>query len=483
MITPIEKLINNNDIYVYGDKGFCGYIAEYIKHNFTNKIVVKKNENSVSICAVATMEKLNEYAANGESADIFILGTGIISDVFDNNRKAYIKYEEEQKKIELSIEDDFRYVKLFQTDRLYRILSDKRDLYDIDEKQAVRCFWPWFNMYLRGELAEWCCGYRHTEEKLINESGCLADIKSFWNHSSFQKVREMLGGRDLKGNCSLCHNLIFMQFFPYIFDFQLLSEPQEDNLTKAVLHYWKKDAELSSTPARYEIITTFRCNIDCIMCNQETSKENKYSLSAEFFKENRDKLAKALQISLLGGEFFFLKESREIISELADEVYKDTQIMFITNGLSINKFFGELKGINKALFSVSIDGIGYVYNKIRKGSDWNRVERNLLALRDMIRENGLKWEIQIPSVVMLESLKGLRDFTDWCIDKDFSPSFIKIEHVKGVTEDVDIFRYPELLEQVPEWEGIFEDSLSKFKNAGLHNSYSTLASIYSVLKR
>lgn len=459
-----------------GDPGFCSSINHYIQHNHMGG-----GDNEVRICAIAGRETLAALLEKEPDCDLYILGSGLVADIYENNRGLYQLYEDTQAEILKEKQINSEFIKLMQTDSLFHLLKKNKGAVIPADKRRVHCFWPWFNMYLRGDIVEWCCGYNHTGDRLTQEGCENADIMTWWNHEAFKTVRRVISDRDVKGNCSRCHNLYFNQFFPYVFDFQLLNKHQEANLTSAVHQYWQKAYALDSSPVRYELITTFRCNINCIMCNQDMYKHNRYALTGEFFVKNREKLSRAVQISLLGGEFFFLEESRNIIKELGRDEYMDTQIMFITNGLQIDKFFDDLVNIKKALFSISLDGVGATYEAIRKGSKWHRVENNLFRLRELIRERALDWEIQIPSVVMHESIKGLGEFTDWCIEHNFSPSFIKMEHVEGVTESQDVFRSRELLNSIDNWKEIFSDALDKLEKNKLYNSYYTLGSIYKSL--
>lgn len=343
-------------------------------------------------------------------------------------------------------------------------------------------------MYIRGNILEWCCGYTHTHEKQKwDEKTNELNILKEWNSEPFKLVRQVLSTKDKEGNCAACHNLYFEQNFSYIFDFLKLSKAQNDNLNEVLYHYWRKDLEVESYPLRYEMIASFKCNLNCIMCNQEEYNKLKYELPIDVIKENKDNFQKAIDISLLGGEFFALKNAREILDVFATRDFEDVRFLFITNGTLIHRYFEQLKNIKKMIISFSMDTIGKNYEAIRVGAKWERVEKNILDFLVMYKTEKeknpeLNWQIQSPAIIMKSSIISLVEYVEWCIDHDIQPAFIKLEPYGVTVGQEDVFRHKELLDDISGWEDKFQTSLTLLKNKGWTHSFNTLNAIYRLLR-
>jgi len=139
-------------------------------------------------------------------------------------------------------------------------------------------------------------------------------------------------------------------------------------------------------PSYTEIEVTTRCNLRCIMCEHTYWNEETRDMSFETFKKIVDGFPNLKWIGLTGiGESFlnkdFLKMLRYVKSKSVYVELYDT-FFFIDE-----KTARELIEIGVDLILASIDGATKeTYEKIRRGSDFERVINNVKTLVELKRE-------------------------------------------------------------------------------------------------
>lgn len=468
---------------------------EAFVHQRINPCVEYTPNAPFSLIALEEDAAFERFIAQENDEAIYTVSIRVISKLYQKFPKLYIAFEDAMK---LFLEEhcvESSLIRFVYADVLKAVIRKQINPFSFDgaseafriDSTFVRCAWPWYNMYIRGNTLEWCCGYKHTEEKeRWDEKTGVLDIAKEWSSKPFQRVRHILKTEDTKGNCSLCHNFYFEQFFPYVYDFMALNKDQSDNLDAILHHYWLKNEVVGSFPARYEMIVGYQCNLKCIMCNQEEYNKLTYALPTSVIMDNKHLFQKAIDISLLGGEFFALKNAKEILDIFSSPDFEDVRFLFITNGTLIHRYFDQLKRIKKMIISFSLDTIGQNYEAIRKGAKWEKVEENIVAFMRLYEEEkakdaSLQWQIQSPAIIMKKSIVSLYEYVQWCVAHDITPAFIKLEPYGVSIDDEDVFRNKALLEEIENWREIFEKSLDVLKCKGWHHSFNTLNQIFQQL--
>ncbi|XPV68871.1 MAG: radical SAM protein [Halarcobacter sp.] len=495
LLEKVSYLMTAKKLKVEGQPDLVNKISYYISNYLNPNINFIEGESNILV--IKDITTFEDYVNKIEDDNcIYVIDLSIVSIIYNKFPLLYIQFEEKMKEYLKNNDIDKKLIKFIYADIFKEVILESFEIFSINtdnknfkiDKQQVRCAWPWYNMYIRGNTLEWCCGYSHTQEKQTwDENTGKLNILKEWSSEPFQKVRDVLTTKDTEANCSKCHNLYFEQFFPYIFDFLSLNKEQQENVNKVIYNYWMKNKVLDSYPIRYEIITSYKCNINCIMCNQEEYNKLKYELPVSVILDNKKNFQKAVDISLLGGEFFAIKNAKEILEIFASKDFENVRFLFITNGTLIHRYFDQLKKLKNIIISFSLDTIGENYEYIREGANWNKVEKNILDFLEMYKEEKIKnpslnWQIQSPSIMMKSSVKSLLEYVKWCIEHNIQPAFIKLEPYGVNVDQEDIFRNKRLLNEIEEWENIFEESLFLLKEKHFYHSFNTLNEIYKQLK-
>lgn len=154
------------------------------------------------------------------------------------------------------------------------------------------------------------------------------------------------------------------------------------------------------------------CNLKCRMCRSEHSS----LLAAEEGKEvyffdkttEKDSLvdlvdwSKLKKVKLLGGEPMVMEETLEVIERAKGELH------ITTNAFVVSKEIEEAMKRSKAKIqlNISIDAIGETYEYIRVNSKWDRVEENVLRLKE-------HFKVKVSPVAMIWNAFALKDLFDW----------------------------------------------------------------------
>ena len=162
------------------------------------------------------------------------------------------------------------------------------------------------------------------------------------------------------------------------------------------------------------IYLTTRCNSRCNTCN--LWKSEKKDMSVDLFEKiiNSKSIKRTTEIGLEGGEIFLHPSIDEIF-----EIIKGKKFSIITNGLMPDKVFHYVDKYNIPKVSVSLDGIGEVYKKVRGVDGFDKAITTLLGLKD---------KIEVSAIFTLSPWNTSEDYLlvkDWC-DKNgipVSPNF------------------------------------------------------------
>lgn len=212
-----------------------------------------------------------------------------------------------------------------------------------------------------------------------------------------------------------------------------------------VKEYLQKKTYLNSTPFVLNIEVTSVCNLDCLICpSKDTIKKGfiEISLVEKIINENRNLLQGQCVWLHFSGEPLLHAELPQII-----KIFKENNIKtrLSTNGTVLNEVYARRlmeAGLDYIVFSV--DGYNKkTYEKIRKGANFEEVEKNILNFLKIKKYNNYKTKTQIQFIKTIDNEKEKQLFVKkWmntdvdCINiKSFSTRAGKVNNIEKFIDD------------------------------------------------
>ncbi|MBL22407.1 MAG: hypothetical protein CMM48_00755 [Rhodospirillaceae bacterium] len=356
------------------------------------------------------------------------------------------------------------------------------------------CRLPWSHMELGIEKAVPCCDYLLELEKTPRDFSYFPgneplDIRKLWNSDGFKRIR---GSRDIRGSfneCKDCRQLNLRVFDPldtYLFGAPNLHDgtlkpAQIENIEAYINAFWRRDETIEYSPITFGIWTTYRCNIACVHCYQLDDRDTykMFDFTLEAFESMIPDLEKSLSLYFAGGEFLVSKDARKILNRIAAEPSLDhLGTTIVTNGLLLHHFENDIRSLPHPFVSVSVDGIGEIYNEVRVGSNWNKVERNILALKDWTNSAGEKIDFNVTTVVTASVLPYLEQVINWALSHDITIDF---HFPRDLTiADENIVAFDDTRKSVGDYHQMLNRCIEKLHLFG-RNEWSTLNILKGIL--
>ena len=122
------------------------------------------------------------------------------------------------------------------------------------------------------------------------------------------------------------------------------------------------------------------------------------------------------ELELTGGEPFFSSENKILLQKISKTEYaKNIRVLITTNGMFYDKKLLEsLTHFKIVNFSFSIDDVGERLEYQRYGSDWKKIQNNLLN----IKNNYQNFRVYIYRTVNIFNIWHLEDLDQFCIDNN-----------------------------------------------------------------
>ncbi len=183
----------------------------------------------------------------------------------------------------------------------------------------------------------------------------------------------------------------------------------------------ERKMETKHLPIMMDIEPVSRCNFHCTMCQvSEWSKGARAKdMSLRSFKELLERLFGLVEIKLQGlGEPLLNLDIFDMI-RLARE--KDIWVRLTTNGslLHIKDNYQRLIDADPGEVQISIDGAtSYVFEKIRKGSNFDRIKHNVKKLNVYDQNQGSN-KTRAWTLVQKANFHELKDIVRLCSEVDF----------------------------------------------------------------
>jgi wyosine [tRNA(Phe)-imidazoG37] synthetase (radical SAM superfamily) len=268
-----------------------------------------------------------------------------------------------------------------------------------------------------------CCGqwlkdFYKFSNIVIEEKNDRIDLMSAWNSPQMIEFRKSI----LDGSFRYCNK----DTCPYFYSNKLYkaSEQVMDSIHK-------KETILEYPPETIDLCLDLSCNLQCPSCRVQRYKvddKRTYTRTIKFME-----IAKTIFMNGSGETFTnnnILKALREYTSFKYPQLER---FLFITNGTLLNKTMWLSLPIDLreriADINVSVDSFNKEsYEKIRVGSKFEVIQRNLLFLSSLRKSQELK-HITITNILQKKNIHELYDFVSRAIDLGFDTIIInKIEN-------------------------------------------------------
>lgn len=175
-----------------------------------------------------------------------------------------------------------------------------------------------------------------------------------------------------------------------LFDGKALTDTQQKNTDLNLKEIDEKKVILKSMPRRLVFELTNLCNLNCIMCGRNARDFKPTIFSMEWFKYFEPMFDTIEEVTLMGwGEPTMHPNFVEMLETIDRH---SARKYFCTNGMRLDKLKEDLFKYHVDVFGVSVDGATpETNNRIRKGSDLNKIEENLTEIVKIKKERGLKY--------------------------------------------------------------------------------------------
>ena len=173
---------------------------------------------------------------------------------------------------------------------------------------------------------------------------------------------------------------------------------------------------LQSKPRNLMVVLSNKCNISCIMC---LTSKNKWELPKERLDEIISLFPYLERIMWQGGEVLFLPYFRDILKKALN--YPNMRQSLITNFQLADEELINLIIKNNIEMTISIDGVTKnIYEKIRHGGSFEKLEKNLVLLNEIRNKIKNKMILNMNVVVMRENYATLSKFVDFAFKYGFN---------------------------------------------------------------
>ena len=344
----------------------------------------------------------------------------------------------------------------------------------------MHCLSPWIEMSLHcsGYGKVGCCAFSGRPFK-FQEPYNILDL---WNNIYFQKLRFAIANKQLDDTgCERCK---FAFNDDRNINIENCNKRQIENYKKIMDEYKHKKLILEGYPLMYQFNFNSSCNLKCIMCNQADIRDIHVfdeKLSAECLLQNKEILSHAITIRISGGEPLCSSECKKFMKTLCiDKDLVDVELDLTTNGLLLEKVFDYFVYKDKISISISMDGIGKVYEYIRKGAKWEKINSVIDKLINLKQKYNKKWKISSVFILMKSNLPILVDYILYCLEKKIEPKFLLLSPTRDTYQE-DLINNPTLLNEVKNWEIIIKDSVDILKNKNFHSQANSLERFKEIL--
>jgi len=204
---------------------------------------------------------------------------------------------------------------------------------------------------------------------------------------------------------------------------------------------------------KIEFDLTTKCNYRCIYCAAAASVNcGDSEISVDLFKNIISQIKYKTEVKLIGGEPLVYFQNKEYLYDL---IFDNNFIYptFVTNGSLIHKqkkLINHLQN-NNFTMSVSMEGVGENYERLRKNGSWKQIINNITLISDIIKSKnfGSPSFLNIQYIATKTTINDLMDFIK--VAEEVGVDMISIIHLlySKSAEDIYNTKFEELFIEDP----------------------------------
>ena len=206
-----------------------------------------------------------------------------------------------------------------------------------------------------------------------------------------------------------------------LFQGKELTHQQKQNSDLNLQEIDNKETVLKSLPRRLVFELTNACNLSCVMCARNATTFKPTVFDMDWFRWFEPMLDTVEEVTLMGwGEPTMhpnFTEMLKIIDQHSARKY------FCTNGMRLDKIKDAIFDYHVDVFAVSLDGANAeTNNRIRRGSDLNKIISDLQDIEKIKHDRGLKYPwVNFVLCAMKSNLHEI-------------PDLVRLAHKAGIDE-------------------------------------------------
>lgn len=303
------------------------------------------------------------------------------------------------------------------------------------------CVLPWvhFHSWPDGRVMPCCIADSNKPVANINNNESVIQMM---NSEDYKKMRTQMLNDEPVEACKRCYDLELMGTWTMR---QSHNKRRGLEYVKDISETTKDDGEITEFKMKYmDLRFSSICNMKCRSCGpgcsslwaQEfvdrmgTDEYEKYfgtrkivinaSEEMSFMNKLKPYLKDVLEVYFAGGEIIITPEHYECLDYWIENGLNEQIELTYTTNFSSLKFkdkdlIGYWKKFPKLKIWASLDADGDVAEVIRKGTDWDRIVKNIRAVKEQVPHA----EFQITPTISIWNVFDFPDFFDYMLDEGF----------------------------------------------------------------
>lgn len=303
------------------------------------------------------------------------------------------------------------------------------------------CVLPWvhFHSWPDGRVMPCCIADSNKPVANINNNESVIQMM---NSEDYKKMRTQMLNDEPVEACKRCYDLELMGTWTMR---QSHNKRRGLEYVKDISETTKDDGEITEFKMKYmDLRFSSICNMKCRSCGpgcsslwaQEfvdrmgTDEYEKYfgtrkivinaSEEMSFMNKLKPYLKDVLEVYFAGGEIIITPEHYECLDYWIENGLNEQIELTYTTNFSSLKFkdkdlIGYWKKFPKLKIWASLDADGDVAELIRKGTDWDRIVKNIRAVKEQVPHA----EFQITPTISIWNVFDFPDFFDYMLDEGF----------------------------------------------------------------
>jgi len=303
---------------------------------------------------------------------------------------------------------------------------------------------------LNGSVSTCCPNYLKSDFYIGNIYNVAFD--RIWNSDNAKKLRYSVVNGEY-GYCNKTYCNVLQKPEKYL---NIMLPKETAHIS---IHNNWQDYYLEEFPTFIDLSVDDTCNLYCSTCRRQVRiNSNITNIKISKMLENsiRPLLKNCLLLTTNGnGEFFVSKALTDFYRTLSKKEFPLLKLYIITNGTVLTpkrlEMLLMLKGMINTIH-VSIDASEKeIYEKLRRGSKWNVLERNMEFLSSLRIVNEIE-NLTVSFVVQKENFHQMKDFVSlaksWKVD---NVTFRRLKNIHGIFSETDFLEKDVFLETNPNY--------------------------------